>query len=112
MRYELTEYEWTAIRPFLSNKPRAVPRVDYRRVLNGIFWILRSRAMARSAGEHWAQGNGRNRWSETHTHLYHVKQAWRIDTMHPKQTYTRSEARAILDAVNVFMNDLATLVSE
>jgi transposase len=40
MRYELTDYEWTAIRPFLPNKPRGVPRVDDRRVLNGIFWIL------------------------------------------------------------------------
>jgi transposase len=30
MRYELTEYEWVAIRPFLPNKPRGVPRVDDR----------------------------------------------------------------------------------
>ena len=38
MRYELTDSEWTAIRPFLPNKPRGVPRVNDRRVLNGIFW--------------------------------------------------------------------------
>jgi transposase len=44
MRYELTEYEWSAIRPFLPNKPRGVPRVNDRRVLNGIFWVLRSGA--------------------------------------------------------------------
>ena len=44
MRYELTDFEWTAIRPFLPNKPRGVPRVNDRRVLNGIFWILRSGA--------------------------------------------------------------------
>jgi transposase len=43
MRYELTDYEWTAIKPFLPNKPRGVPRVNDRRVLNGIFWVLRSR---------------------------------------------------------------------
>ena len=30
--------------PFLPNKPRGVPRVNDRRVLNGIFWILRSGA--------------------------------------------------------------------
>ena len=42
MRYELTDFEWTAIRPFLPNKPRGVPRVNDRRVLNGIFLILRS----------------------------------------------------------------------
>ncbi len=33
MRYELTDYEWAAIRPFLPNKPRGVPRVNDRRVL-------------------------------------------------------------------------------
>ena len=42
MRYELTEYEWTAIKPMLPNKSRGVPRVNDRRVLNGIFWVLRS----------------------------------------------------------------------
>jgi transposase len=44
MRYELTDYEWAAIKPFLPNKPRGVPRLNDRRVLNGIFWVLRSGA--------------------------------------------------------------------
>ena len=44
MRFELTDYEWAAIKPFLPNKPRGVPRVNDRRVLNGIFWVLRSGA--------------------------------------------------------------------
>jgi transposase len=44
MRYELTDLEWTVIKPMLPNKPRGVPRVNDRRVLNGIFWILRSGA--------------------------------------------------------------------
>ena len=44
MRYELTDDEWTAIKPMLPNKPRGVPRVNDRRVLNGIFWVLRSGA--------------------------------------------------------------------
>lgn len=43
-RYELTDLEWKAIEPHLPNKPRGVPRVDDRRVLNGIFWVLRSGA--------------------------------------------------------------------
>jgi len=42
--YELTDFEWAAIRSFLPNKPRGIPRVDDRRVLNGIFWVLRSGA--------------------------------------------------------------------
>jgi len=41
-RYDLTEFEWRVIAPLLPNKPRGVPRVDDRRVLNGIFWVLRS----------------------------------------------------------------------
>ena len=44
MRYELTDYEWTAIKPLLPKKARGVPRVNDRRVLNGIFWVLRSGA--------------------------------------------------------------------
>ena len=44
MRYELTDYEWFAIKPMLPNKSRGVPRVNDRRVLNGIFWVLRSGA--------------------------------------------------------------------
>src|SRR5262249_5948970 len=43
-RYELTDCEWFAIKPLLPNKPRGVPRVDDRSVLNGIFWVLRSGA--------------------------------------------------------------------
>ncbi len=41
-RYDLTDSEWRVIEPLLPNKPRGVPRVDDRRVLNGIFWVLRS----------------------------------------------------------------------
>ena len=37
-RYELTDREWSSIEPLLPNKPRGVPRVDDRRVLNGILW--------------------------------------------------------------------------
>src|SRR5947209_7867397 len=47
MRYELTGFECTGIRPFLPNKPRDVPRTNDRRVLNGIFWTLRSDACFR-----------------------------------------------------------------
>ena len=53
MRYELTDYEWAAIKPFLPNKPRGVPRVNDRRVLNGIFWVLRSGAPWRDLPENF-----------------------------------------------------------
>jgi transposase len=41
-RYELTDFEWSIIQPLLPHKPRGVARVDDRRVLNGIYWRLRS----------------------------------------------------------------------
>src|SRR5947209_6046890 len=44
MRYELSDHEWAAIGPMLPNKPRGVRRVNDRRVLNGIFWVLGSGA--------------------------------------------------------------------
>ena len=41
-RYEFSDFEWRVIEPLLLNKPRGVPRVDDRRVLNGIYWRLRT----------------------------------------------------------------------
>src|SRR5438105_13546129 len=41
---ELTDFEWGVIAPLLPNKPRGVPRVDDRRLPNGIFWVLRTGA--------------------------------------------------------------------
>jgi transposase len=48
MRYELNDYEWTAIKPMLPNKSRGF---GGRRVLNGIFWVLRSGAPWRDLPE-------------------------------------------------------------
>jgi transposase len=50
-RYEITDFEWSVIQPLLPNKPRGVARVDDRRVLNGIFWRLRT-------GSPWADRDG------------------------------------------------------
>ncbi|MBW7964521.1 hypothetical protein HYH07_19440 [Bradyrhizobium sp. BR 10261] len=36
MGYELADHEWIAIKPILPNKPRIVPRVNDRLVLNGL----------------------------------------------------------------------------
>ncbi|TYR33765.1 transposase [Mesorhizobium microcysteis] len=43
-RYDPTDSEWCVIERLSLNKSRGVPRVDDRRVLNGIFWMLRSGA--------------------------------------------------------------------
>lgn len=42
-------------------------------------------------------------------HLETVKIAWRNPTMHPKATYGEKEAKAILSAVEIFMEDLAKI---
>ena len=43
-RFDLTDFEWSVIQPLLPTKVRGVPRVDDRKVLNGIFWRLRTGA--------------------------------------------------------------------
>ena len=43
-RFDLSDKEWAIVEPLLPNKPRGVPRVDDRTVLNGIFWVLRTGA--------------------------------------------------------------------
>ena len=43
-RFDLSDFEWSVIDPLLPQKSRGVKRVDDRRVLNGIFWRLRTGA--------------------------------------------------------------------
>jgi transposase len=40
MRYELPDYEGAAVRPCCRIGRRGIARVDDRRALNGIFWVL------------------------------------------------------------------------
>lgn len=51
MRHALSDAEWRLICPIVPRKPRGVPRVNDRRVLNGIFWVLRSGAPWRDLPE-------------------------------------------------------------
>ena len=39
---EISDFEWSIIEPLLPNKPRGVERADDRKVLNGIYWRLRT----------------------------------------------------------------------
>jgi transposase len=65
-RFDLTDFEWSVIEPVLPNNPRGVPRVDDRRVLNGIFWRLRTGAswadIPERYGPHTTCVNRFNRW--------------------------------------------------
>lgn len=65
-RFDLTDFEWSVIAPLLPNKVRGVARVDDRRVLNGIFWRLRTGApwadIPDRYGPHTTCVNRFNRW--------------------------------------------------
>ena len=67
-RFDLTDDEWSVIAPLLPNKPRGVPRVDDRRVLNGIFYILRTgspwRDLPTRYGPYTTVYNRYNRWAK------------------------------------------------
>ena len=67
-RYELTESEWRVIKPLLPKKPRRVPRADDRRVLNGVFWMLRSGSPWRDLPERYGPSttcyNRFRRWTK------------------------------------------------
>ena len=67
-RYDLTDKEWSIIEPLLPNKPRGVARVDDRRVINGIFYVLRTgtpwRDLPSRYGPHTTVYNRYNRWAK------------------------------------------------
>lgn len=67
-RFDLTDFEWGLIQPLLPNKPRGKPRVDDRRVLNGIFWVLRTgspwRDLPERYGPYTTAYNRFNRWAK------------------------------------------------
>ena len=67
-RFDLTDGEWGLIQPLLPNKPRGVARVDDRRVLNGIFWVLRTgspwRDLPERYGPYTTVYNRFNRWAK------------------------------------------------
>jgi len=67
-RFDLTDEEWAIIEPLLPNKPRGVPRVDDRRVLNGIFFVLRTgipwRDLPERYGPYTTVYNRYNRWAK------------------------------------------------
>jgi transposase len=65
-RFDLPDVEWSVISPLLPNKPCGVARGDDRRVLNGIFWRLRTGApwadIPDRYGPHTTCVNRFNRW--------------------------------------------------
>lgn len=48
--------------------------------------------------------------SQASANLYAVKQAWRNEVMHPKDTYTLEEAENLIRLVKIFMGQLASII--
>lgn len=48
-RHDLNGTDWAVIQPLLPNKPGGVPRVDDRRVIDGILWRFRTGCSWRDA---------------------------------------------------------------
>jgi len=67
-RFEMTDLEWGFIKCILPTKVRGVKRVDDRRVLNGIFYVLRTgipwRDLPQQYGPYTTVYNRFNRWSK------------------------------------------------
>lgn len=66
MRYDLTDFEWSVIEPLLPKDRRGRKPGNNRRVLNGIFWVLRAGAPWRDLPERYGPYttayNRFNRW--------------------------------------------------
>jgi transposase len=66
MRYDLTDFEWSVIEPLLPKDRRGRKPQNNRRVLNGIFWVLRAgapwRDMPERYGPYTTAYNRFNRW--------------------------------------------------
>jgi transposase len=66
MRYDLTDFEWSVIEPLLPMDRRGPKPQNNRRVLNGIFWVLRAGAPWRDLPERYGPYttayNRFNRW--------------------------------------------------
>jgi transposase len=66
MRYDLTDVEWSVIEPVLPKGRPGPRRKEDRRVLNGVFWVLRTGAPWRDLPERYGPYttayNRFNRW--------------------------------------------------
>ena len=87
-RFDLSVREWAMIAPLLPNKPRGVARVDDRRVVNGIFYILRTgspwRDLPERYGPYTTVYNRFNRWAKAGVWLrvFETSAAQSPDSLH------------------------------
>lgn len=86
----------------LANKlniPSILIDEDWQRILNSIRGQLNALYPKHKDPE-------RVKYEAIIGHLETIKIAWRNPTMHPKATYTREQAKTLLDGVGIFLKDL------
>lgn len=89
-RHDVSDREWSVIAPLLPNKPRGVARVDDRRVISGIFYILRTGAPWRDLPERYGP------WQTCHARLVR----WRRDgTWDRLLAHAQTESDAVGEVV-------------
>jgi len=68
MRFDLNDKQWAIVEPLLPTDVRGKPRVDDRRVVNGIFYVLRTHCPWRDLPERYGPRmtvyNRFNRWAK------------------------------------------------
>jgi len=68
MRFDLNDKEWAIVEPLLPTDVRGKARVDDRRVVNGIFYVLRTHCPWRDLPERYGPRmtvyNRFNRWAK------------------------------------------------
>jgi transposase len=118
-RFELSDAEWSVIAPLLPNKPRGVPRVDDRRVLNGIFYILRTGAPWRDLpdryGPYTTIYNRYNRWAKAgvFVRIFEALSAHSPDSLHLiDSSIVRAHQHAAGGKKGVRITPLAVLVED
>ncbi len=76
-RFDLTDEEWTAIEPLLPKRGRGPARKDDRKILNGIFYILRTGAPWRDLPERYGPRTTVNnryvRWGQRLGRVYLIR---------------------------------------
>ncbi|MEZ5999202.1 hypothetical protein [Hyphomonas sp.] len=56
------------------------------------------------------RGEDRKKWNELRSNLWHVKECWRNDTMHPRRSYTQEQGADIYKAVRTFLKQMSTFL--
>jgi transposase len=124
-RYDLTDFKRRVIEPLPPNNRRGVPRVDDRRVLNGISWVLRSGAPWRDLPDRYAPRttcyNRLNRWRQgpggvdrnhTSTVVPHFSCALHFEQLHAGIYFGDRLAIARLSDANVPAGDRTAMSNQ